>query len=506
MITQQTQVQSTAGPTSSWESLIPTSFKDTVYLASLKISVTAGSFIRYRTSEDQTAPKTVGRIVQVVPSKDLVDGGYESHPLLNLPIPIALLGNEIPVQFAKVNIFKDRRLLCDSKFPLDAADDHRFRECQNLVQLNECEWIPSYLIDGLAFVATEHDAILRDDCQGMCDFFVVKYRIARNGSVCVIPRHSCPPFPRQIEGFSKLWEVDSCELIFKSMLQIRQEMQRILCRVAQSQGDFAVKNAKLHLPNCCWFFIKNFMETKGIDSVSGVQYSQSRSSLAWGLAYYSRRYTGYLDVLRFDTLKKLRAFRALFGTLSGYGVRKKRPRYSDGHSHLCLNDVLNVVVCHDSAAADENDDTSTNEASQSDGSDSSHQFQRFGVTDDGIDLAYDSSDGLLQIVLRYRKVVVTEESLPSLVGVGVLRPEESLLLGAQQGEPQPPMAFNIVAGMEFIDDSHVMRVQEVCSSEIRAKTIYKIHDATKTSKVANSEIIIYNDIAYVSQKIQQMLE
>jgi hypothetical protein len=506
----QEQVRDDQSTASAWESLTPTSFKDTLYLPSLKISVTAGSFIRYSASDDDTASKVVGRIVEVVASKDLVDD-HEGHPLINLPIPDDV-GSDVPVQFAKVNIFKDRQLLCDSKFPVDAADDdQRFRGCQKVVQLERCEWIPSYVIDGLAFVAMEHDAIiLHDDCHGMRDFFIAKYRITVNGNVCVIPRHACPSFPGQIEGFRKLWSVDSCELIFKSMLQIRLEMQRILCRVAQSQGDFAVKNTKLLLPNCCWFFIKRFMKTKGVNCISDVRYSQPRAALSWGLVYHSRPYTGTLDVLRFDTVKKLRAFRSLFGTMSGYGVRKKRPKYSDGRSHLCLNDVLNVIVCRDSATAEEKDDdirTTNSSSSDADSCSSHDRFQRFGVTDDGIDLTYDSSDGCLQIVLRYRKVVVTDESLPSLVGAGVLKPKQSALLLRAQPQPQMVSCTNIVSGMEFIDGSHVMRVQEVCSSEIRAKTIYWIDESTaRTTKVTVSEIRIYNDIAYVDRKIQQMLE
>ena len=243
-----------------------------------------------------------------------------------------------------------------------------------------------------------------------------------------------------------------------------------------------------------------------MNSISGVKYSVPRPALSWGLAYHSRPYTGFLDVLRFDTVKKLRAFRALFGTMSGYGVRKVRPKYSDGRSLLCLNDVLNVVVCRDSEGAEEAKDN--NDSSSDADSCSSHGFQRFGVTDDGIDLAYDSSDGLLQIVLRYRKIVVTDESLPSLVGAaGVLKPKQSTSLRAQPPRCQVA-STNIVAGMEFIDGLRVMRVQEVCSSEIRAKIVYRIDDGTaRTTKVTTSEIIIYNNIAHVvDRQIQQLLE
>ena len=39
--------------------------------------------------------------------------------------------------------------------------------------------------------------------------------------------------------------------------------------------------------------------------------------------------------------------------------------------------------------------------------------------EDGIDLLYDENDGLLQLVVHYRKLVVTNESIPFLVDVGV---------------------------------------------------------------------------------------
>ena len=258
-------------------------------------------------------------------SKDLV-ADHEVHPLINLPRP-DMVGNEVPVQFARVNVFKDRRLLCDTKFQaVDDGDHHdRFDRWQKIVQLDECEWVASYFVNGLAFVVMENDATsaMHHECQGMCDFFVAKYRIAGNGDVCNIPPHSCPQFAGCIEDFRKIWAVDFCELIFTSMLQIRREIQKILCRVAQSQGDFAVKNTKLHLSNCCWFFIKNAMEAKGIRSIPDVRYSQPRSILLWGLPFHARPFTSYYEVLRFDTATKLHAFRGLFGTMSGYGVRKK---------------------------------------------------------------------------------------------------------------------------------------------------------------------------------------
>lgn len=70
-----TQVQST----SSWDSLIPTSYKITAYIPSLKTSVTAGSFVRYNKGiegeEDGGSHCRVGRILEVVALLDLVPIG-----------------------------------------------------------------------------------------------------------------------------------------------------------------------------------------------------------------------------------------------------------------------------------------------------------------------------------------------------------------------------------------------------------------------------------------------
>ena len=173
-------------------------------------------------------------------------------------------------------------------------------------------------------------------------------------------------------------------------------------------------------------------------------------------------------------------------------VCEKRPKYSDGHSRLCINDVFNVVVCPNVSSGTEIvDDDST----------SSQEFQRF-VCDDGIDLAYDASDGFLQIVVRYRKVIVTENSLLSLVGVGVRVHCDDVQVASSTTS-----GINIVPGMEFIDNLFVMRVQEACSTEIHARKIYRIDEATRrTTNETSSEIVVYNDIAYVDRMIQQMLE
>ena len=481
-----------------WASLIPTSFNSTLYIPSLKISVTAGSFIRYTSVGDEAMPHHVGRVIEIVASEDLVPGPERPQFLQHVPPPNQYNDDRVVVQYAKVNIFKDSQLFCGSNFQV--GDDPRLLDgYQRIFQLNKYKWIPSYLIVGLTFVSTEDDAY--DDCQGMSNFYVAKHRITEHGHVSVIPRHTCPPFPGRIKSFCEVWSVDHCELIFNSIRQIRQEIQRILCRVAQSQGDFAMKNAKLQLPSCSWFFIKNTMNAKGIDSNSAVKYTRPQILLSWGLVYHSCRHTGYLEVLRFDTSKKLEVFRSLFGKMAGFGVRKTRPKYSDGRVPLSLNDVLNVVVC----PSKEDDATVADDTSEC----SLCPFQRFGITEDGIDLSYDSLDGTLLISLRYRKVVVTNESLQSLAGVGVcvagtqLHPSS----GACVESSNKRISAKIFAGMEFIDQTYVMRVHKVRRTEIHAKKVYKIHNSRTTTKVNEcEEVVVYTDVENVYQKIQEMLE
>ena len=81
---------------------------------------------------------------------------------------------------------------------------------------------------------------------------------------------------------------------------------------------------------------------------------------------------------------------------------------------LSLNDILNVITC---PSQEEND--STNENRNLTECVHHGSFKRFGTSDDGIDLAYDASEGVLQIVLRYCKLVVTNMSIGALASVGV---------------------------------------------------------------------------------------
>jgi hypothetical protein len=102
MIAQTSYPQPAAATT--WEMLSPTSFHTSLYIPCLKISVTAGAFIKYSRG---AADKAVGRIVEVVSSFDLLPtNAAVHHPLVNAPLPAAL--TNIPIQFAKVNLFTER--------------------------------------------------------------------------------------------------------------------------------------------------------------------------------------------------------------------------------------------------------------------------------------------------------------------------------------------------------------------------------------------------------------
>jgi hypothetical protein len=102
--------------------------------------------------------------------------------------------------------------------------------------------------------------------------------------------------------------------------------------------------------------------------------------LTWGLVYNSRRHTASQEVFRFDTEKKLDVFQSVFGTMSGYGVRKKRPKYGDGPFPLVVNDVVNAICPTSSGATPEDHDPSKRNCNS--------VFKRFGVTEDGIDFIY----------------------------------------------------------------------------------------------------------------------
>jgi hypothetical protein len=240
------------------------------------------------------------------------------------------------------------------------------------------------------------------------------------------------------------------------------------------------------------------MALQGIESISSIEYSQPRAILSWGMCYHSLRHTRSIDVLRFDTQTKLAAFRELFGQACGYGVRKKRPKYSEGRSLLSFNDVINLIACRSSNEQPGTDNLDTN-------SDNWRSFQRIaGRMRDGIDLAYDADEGVLQVVLRYHKMVVIrdESTFTSLKCIGVASPET---LGAVRST-SPDSTCTIIPGMEFMDKTFVMRIVSVTDQEIHARKVYQVLRDLTTARAIDSRIVIYTDIANVNDQSQEMLK
>jgi hypothetical protein len=220
-------------------------------------------------------------------------------------------------------------------------------------------------------------------------------------------------------------------------------------------------------------------------------------------------------VLRFDTTTKMTAFRKVFGQTSGYGVRKKRPRYSKGCALLNMNDVINVIYFPLPAPIkfddEENDQHGGDDHSSmsNNATDMAPPFQRFGVMHDGLDLVYNENDGILQVVLRHRKLVVTSELLPFLKSVGVGLQVTTSGEGEHSSTSRNVHALTTAAispGMEFMDDGYVMRITSVTDTSVRAQRTYRILDNNRTTRAIDCHFITYTDIADVKCRIQEMLE
>jgi hypothetical protein len=252
------------------------------------------------------------------------------------------------------------------------------------------------------------------------------------------------------------------------------------------------------------------MDRQSLKVTKGLKNTQPQTILSWGLGYRSVRQTTHLEVLRFDSHSKMVSFRKLFGDTCGFGVRKKRPRFSDGTSVLCMNDAINAVYFPSYTPipgnAVQEHDTSADQMNV----DSTWRSFRNGVVEDGIDLAYDVDVGILQVVVRYRKVIVSNSAddgmLACLQGVGVcFGSDDNNAVWSHRSSDE--LLESILPGAEFVDHSFVMRVVSAdnSTSEIRARKVYKIrHDGT-TVRSTDMTIVIYNDINYVSTKIRERI-
>ena len=191
----------------------------------------------------------------------------------------------------------------------------------------------------------------------------------------------------------------------------------------------------------------------------------------------------------------MKAFRDVFGCASGYGVRKKRPRYQEGKFLLNMNDVINVVCCyHDEEGSPQQQENS------------GVPFQRFSVMEDGIDLLYNEHEGILQLVVRYCRVVVTNDSIQSLASIGV-GTCTSMVYGSDITTSTTTTGA-ITPGMDFMDGDYLMHVTSVRDNVVNAQRKYKVVGnrsiAIDTCDCDNN--IEYTDVFDVRNRIQAMLE
>ena len=100
------------------------------------------------------------------------------------------------------------------------------------------------------------------------------------------------------------------------------------------------------------------MAAEGVNTIFPVSFTQPQCTLSWGLVYTCRPHSGSLEIMHLDTHEKLELFCSLVGLTVGYGVRKRKPKYSAGKSVLNINDVNNFVLCPLSSEAGLKDDQS----------------------------------------------------------------------------------------------------------------------------------------------------
>jgi hypothetical protein len=114
---------------------------------------------------------------------------------------------------------------------------------------------------------------------------------------------------------------------------------------------------------------------------------------------------------------------------------------------------------------------------------------------------YEADNSLVQISLRYRKLVVTDSSLHSPAGVGVASCDTNS--GHNADGSNAAIIRQIIPGMELIDVVYIMRIHEIHYSLIYAKRWYKIVDSIgRTVRVNALETTVYRDVEAVYRMIQ----
>lgn len=162
---------------------------------------------------------------------------------------------------------------------------------------------------------------------------------------------------------------------------------------------------------------------------------------------------------------------------------------------LNINDVINVVHFPVNEV-DDGRDPSANTT-----------FQRYGVMEDGIDLVYDVNDGVLQVVVRYRKLVVTKESVPLLRSVGVIfRGDDNKYLQGNNVRAAVTDTPEISSGMEFMDRGYLMRITSVADNVVYARRTYKLLGNRSVRVHGCDNEIAFTNIVDINNRIQEMLD
>jgi hypothetical protein len=190
----------------------------------------------------------------------------------------------LPVQYLKVNLFRDQSLISNRLFAGQRDSLSRSAtgksKWHRLVQLCEYkEWIPMTPVVGLSFVFPEDDSKLMphtfDDCRGVLNVYLLQHRIDSIEHMSCIPHDLRPQFPSCLESYCKLWSVDHYWMIFNDVRQICQDIQHTLCQVTQPQGNFADKDTYAEL--LLVLYQSSLASAHGIHSMPTVTYSQPKS-------------------------------------------------------------------------------------------------------------------------------------------------------------------------------------------------------------------------------------
>ena len=182
--------------------------------------------------------------------------------------------------------------------------------------------------------------------------------------------------------------------IWTSLEMLRDLLVKTLNSYSQHQGDFARKSQKVpYFPPEAWDYLSVCSFKRGL-SVVAFHTRSLRSRLFGPMKASSFRVERAAELLRFETRDDLHLFRSLFGELSTYGIRRRRPKIGQ---ILCIteNTAMHAVI----------------------GSETKEQVTSANMRTlhDGIDLIYDGVE--LKVNVRYRCFLFQSDATGLPVGL-----------------------------------------------------------------------------------------